>query len=381
MVKAAYIHIPFCEQICHYCDFNKVFLRRQPVDDYIEALLLEIERTFFQHHSDAIKTVYIGGGTPTALSLKQLEKLLKGLTNVFPIERVEEFTIEVNPDNIDDEKLSVLKTYGVNRLSVGVQTFDDELLREIGRTHSKASILDALERCSKRFDNISIDLMFALPKQTVLHFENSLNEALSLPITHVSAYALQLEAKTVFYNRYKKGELVLPSDDEAAAMYELLRSKMSAAGFMHYEISNFAKRGYESKHNLVYWNNEEYFGFGAGAHGYVGRVRYENYHPVKKYIQALFRNERPVLREHVVSEWESIEEAIFLGLRKVSGIDKEDFFRRYGRRLEQLFPQQLNKLKEAGLLYVDDEVIRLTEEALLLGDEIFAEFIGVFPDD
>ncbi len=382
MKTAAYVHIPFCEHICHYCDFNKVFLHNQPVDEYIEALFLEMERTLLVRPTPLLKTVFIGGGTPTALSAKQLDVLLKGMRRILPLEQLEEYTIEVNPDSLDDEKLSVLKEHGVNRLSIGVQTFDESLLKEIGRTHTQASIVDALERSVRAgFHNLSIDLMFGLPNQTIAQFEQTLNAALKLPITHLSSYSLQVEARTVFYNRMRQGNLVLPSEDDEVAMYELLRESMKKAGFVQYEISNFAKNGFESKHNLIYWENEEYYGFGAGAHGYVDGIRYQNHGPLPKYLKAVAAGQAPILNEHAVSRIERIEEAMFMGLRKCNGILKASFLEKYGEKVDELFEMQIPQLLQAGLLYEDDERIKLTDKGLLLGNEVFEQFIGVLADE
>ncbi|TWI56389.1 radical SAM family heme chaperone HemW [Halalkalibacter nanhaiisediminis] len=382
MATAAYVHIPFCEHICHYCDFNKVFLKNQPVDQYIDALLLEMKRTLATHPTPSLKTVYIGGGTPTALSADQLDVLLKGMKQVLPIENIEEYTIEVNPDSIQEEKLAVLKEHGINRLSIGVQTFDELLLKEIGRTHSRNSVWDAVRRSKQAgFDNLSLDLMFGLPKQTPAHFYETLQEAMKLDVTHLSAYSLKIEEKTVFYNRQRKGKLTLPPEDDEVTMYELLLKETKKNGFQQYEISNFAKAGFESKHNLVYWNNEEYYGFGAGAHGYVNGVRHQNHGPLPKYLKAVEDGNAPILTEHLVTKVERIEEAMFMGLRKREGVSRSLFQERYGRSLDECFSEQITLLVDRGLLQVDEDRVKLTEKGLLLGNEVFEQFIAVLSDE
>ncbi|WP_332690860.1 radical SAM family heme chaperone HemW [Halalkalibacter lacteus] len=382
MITAAYVHIPFCEHICHYCDFNKVFLKNQPVDDYIHSLLLEMKRTMRDHPTTGLKTVYIGGGTPTALTAKQLDVLLKGMQEVLPLKDIEEYTIEVNPDSIEEDKLAVLKKNGINRLSMGVQTFNESLLKEIGRTHTRASVEDAVVRSRVAgFSNISLDLMFGLPNQLPVHFNETITESLALEVEHVSAYSLKIEEKTVFYNRQRQGKLTLPPEEDEVTMYQDLLRRTKDAGFVHYEISNFAKAGFESKHNLVYWNNEEYYGFGAGAHGYVNGIRHQNHGPIPKYLKAIEQGSTPNLQTHRVSPVERIEEAMFMGLRKRDGVNLKLFKQLYGRSLTECFRQQIEFLRDRGLVKMEDNCIKLTEEGLLLGNEVFEQFISVLSDE
>ncbi|ARK29309.1 radical SAM family heme chaperone HemW [Halalkalibacter krulwichiae] len=381
MVKAAYVHIPFCEHICHYCDFNKVFLKNQPVDQYVNSLLLEMERTLKREPTRALTTVYIGGGTPTALSAKQLDVLLEGMRNILPIEEVIEFTIEVNPDSIEEDKLAVLKKHGINRLSIGVQSFDEELLKGIGRTHSRTSVLDAVTRSkSLGFENISLDLMFGLPGQTPEAFKETIHEAIDLGVEHLSAYSLKVEEKTVFYNRQRQGKLILPQEDDEISMYEILLEETKKANFSQYEISNFAKAGFESRHNLVYWNNEEYYGFGAGAHGYVNGIRYQNHGPLPKYLKAIDAHTAPILNQHEVSPVERIEEAMFMGLRKRNGVNRDEFKGLYGRSVDDCFGEQIDMLQKRGLLVVENNRVKITEEGLLLSNEVFEQFIAVLDE-
>ncbi|GAE26946.1 coproporphyrinogen III oxidase [Halalkalibacter wakoensis JCM 9140] len=381
MITAAYVHIPFCEHICHYCDFNKVFLKNQPVDEYIHCLLEEMKMTMKDNPTDQLKTVYIGGGTPTALSAKQLDILLKGMRDILPLETIQEYTIEVNPDSIEEDKLEVLKENGINRLSIGVQTFNESLLKEIGRTHNKSSVEDAIKRSRQAgFSNISLDLMFGLPNQKPVDFLATIREAIALEVEHLSAYSLKVEEKTVFYNRQRQGKLTLPPEEDEVIMYEQLLKETKEAGFIQYEISNFAKPGFESKHNLVYWNNEEYYGFGAGAHGYVGGIRHQNHGPIPKYLQAVKNQVLPALSRHEVTSVERIEEAMFMGLRKIAGVDFDQFEQRYGRPLDGCFKQQIEHLLERGLVEIQGRSLRLTKEGLLLGNEVFEQFIAVLEE-
>ncbi|WP_062050025.1 radical SAM family heme chaperone HemW [Bacillus sp. JCM 19034] len=380
MVKAVYIHIPFCEHICYYCDFNKMYLKNQPVDQYIESLLLEMK--YSDSSNNQFETIFIGGGTPTALSAQQLKRLLDGMHRELLLDHVKEWTIEVNPDSIDDEKLAVLKEYGVNRLSIGVQSFDSELLKEIGRTHTSSSVYDAVERArTYGFTNISLDLMFGLPKQTPAHFRQSLKEAIELEVEHISAYSLKVEEKTIFFNRQRLGKLTLPPEEAEVSMYNDLRALTEKAGLSQYEISNFAKNGFESKHNLVYWNNEEYAGYGAGAHGYLNGVRYQNHGPLPKYLRAIDQNALPILLEHNVTKVEQIEEQMFLGLRKREGISIAEFQEKFGIALHDCFSEQLHTLQEQGLLIEVGDNVQLTEAGLLLGNEVFEQFIAVLEEE
>ncbi|MGG1546581.1 radical SAM family heme chaperone HemW [Bacillus paralicheniformis] len=377
-MKAAYIHIPFCEHICHYCDFNKFFIQSQPVDEYLRSLEKEMANSMEAAGHPELKTIFIGGGTPTSLSEAQLERLLDSIHRVLkPSESLAEFAVEANPDDLSAEKLEVLKAAGVDRLSFGVQTFEDELLKKIGRVHEQKDVLVSFERARNAgFDNISLDLMFGLPGQTIGHFASSLDTALALGAEHYSVYSLIVEPKTVFYNLMKKGRLHLPPQDQEAEMYELVMRKMEEAGIGQYEISNYAKKGYESKHNLTYWNNEEYFGLGAGAHGYINGERTVNAGPVKHYIDLIEQSGFPYKEKHRVTKNEQIEEEMFLGLRKTAGVDKEHFFQKYGRTVDDLFPKVLRSLKETGLIVNTSNNVFLTHNGKLLGNEVFQAFLG-----
>ncbi|OCA92500.1 radical SAM family heme chaperone HemW [Pseudobacillus wudalianchiensis] len=382
MIRSAYIHIPFCQQICHYCDFNKVFLKNQPVDDYIEALAAEMKMTMEQYPTERLTTIFVGGGTPTALTAGQLEKLCQAIRNQLPFTKGE-FTFEANPGDLTLEKLRVLKDYGVNRLSLGVQSFNDELLRAIGRTHSSSDVFATVEDAKKAgFDNISIDLIYALPNQTLADFQATLKQALSLQLPHYSGYSLIIEPKTVFYNLMRKDELPLPKVETEASMYELLMEEMAAAGLRQYEISNFAIPGFESLHNLVYWNNEYYYGFGAGAHAYIDGTRRSNHGPLKKYMTPIQDGQFPLLYESKLTEKEQMEEEMFLGLRKTAGVSASHFKGKFGVSPFSLFKGPVEDMVTRGLLVVEEnESIRLTAQGKLLGNEVFQAFLLTGEDE
>lgn len=379
MVKAAYIHIPFCEQICHYCDFNKFLLQGQPVDDYLDAMELEMKRLVRQSNAEPIETIYIGGGTPTALNEAQLKRMLESVrAELQPIDPNVEFTVEANPSVTDRNKLTILKEAGVNRLSIGVQAFQDTLLTALNRNHRQEDVWKMIaEAQSIGFDNISIDLMFGLPGQTLEMFQQSVQHALDLDVPHISAYSLQVEKQTVFYIRDQKGQLTLPGEEQESEMFEYLIDTLRENGFSQYEISNFGKPGFESKHNLVYWKNEEYYGIGAGAHGYIAKHRYENVKPLPHYIKKINEGHLPQRLSNELTEKEQMEEEVFLGLRKMSGVDKETFYQKYHKRIDEVFAPQIEKLVEEGLLENDRDVLRLTAKGVFLGNEVFQEFIGV----
>ncbi len=378
MARGVYIHIPFCHQICNYCDFNKVFFKNQPVDDYIEALGKEMEMTV-QQFPDAFKnveTIFLGGGTPTALTAHQIDRLLQLIQMHIPMHSVKEFTSEANPDELTLDKLQSLYHGGVNRLSMGVQSFDQTLLQKMGRTHSNEHVYETIENAKKvGFENISIDLMYGLPNQTMEQWQHTLQSALALNLPHYSAYSLIVEPKTIFYIQYAKGKLPLPSEDLEADMYDVLMKEMAAHGLLQYEISNFARQGFASTHNKIYWDNDEYAGFGAGAHGYLKGVRYSNVGPIKKYIETVQSGERPIIHSHTVTQQEQIEEQMFLGLRKTAGVTFKEYEMKFGESMHQRYGMIIEKLISDGLLEQDDVGIRLTRKGRFVGNEVFQTFL------
>lgn len=369
---SAYVHIPFCTQICYYCDFSKVFIKNQPVDDYLEKLLEE----FRFYDIRTLRTLYIGGGTPTALSASQLDYLLSGLQEQLDLSLLEEFTIEANPGDLTSDKIAVLKKSAVNRVSLGVQTFDDQELKRIGRSHNEVQIYESVSALKAAgFDNISIDLIYALPDQTMDQVKLNVKKALSLNIPHLSLYSLILENHTVFMNKMRRGRLHLPNEDVESDMFTYIIDELEKHGFEHYEISNFTKPGYESRHNLVYWDNAEYYGVGAGASGYLDGVRYRNRGPIQHYLKAISEEGQARLHEEELTKTEQMEEEIFLGLRKKTGISisrfeekfQEDFQQRYGRIVADLLAD--------GLLQVTGDQLRMTKRGLFLGDTVAEKFI------
>ena len=368
---SAYVHIPFCTQICYYCDFSKVFIKNQPVDSYLEHLLQE----FHSYDIQKLRTLYIGGGTPTALSAPQLELLLDGLTKNLDLSVLEELTIEANPGDLDADKIAILKNSAVNRVSLGVQTFDDKMLKKIGRSHLEKDIYENIDRLKLAgFDNISIDLIYALPGQTMDQVKDNVAKAIALDIPHMSLYSLILENHTVFMNRMRRGKLPLPKEELETEMFEYIIAELERAGFEHYEISNFSKQGFESRHNLMYWDNAEYYGIGAGASGYVNGVRYKNHGPIRHYLKAVEEGNARINEEHL-SLREQMEEEMFLGLRKKTGVSKARFEEKFGTSFENLYGQVVRDLCHQGLLQVEGQQIRMTKKGLFLGDTVAERFI------
>ena len=368
---SAYVHIPFCTQICYYCDFSKVFIKNQPVDSYLEHLLEE----FRSYDIQKLRTLYIGGGTPTALSAPQLEVLLAGLTKNLDLSVLEELTIEANPGDLDADKIAVLKQSPVNRVSLGVQTFDDKMLKKIGRSHLEKDIYENIDRLKLAgFDNISIDLIYALPGQTMEQVKENVAKAIGLDIPHMSLYSLILENHTVFMNRMRRGKLPLPKEELEAEMFEYIIAELERAGFEHYEISNFSKIGFESRHNLMYWDNAEYYGIGAGASGYVNGVRYKNHGPIRHYLSAVEEGNARITEEHL-SQKEQMEEEMFLGLRKKSGVSMARFEEKFGRSFDELYGEIVRDLVQKGLMQIEGDRVRMTKRGLFLGDTVAERFI------
>ena len=366
--KAAYVHIPFCSHICYYCDFAKVLMTGQPVEAYIDELLKEYD----SYGISSLQTLYIGGGTPSVLPAEQLEKLLTHLTKNLDLEELEEFTVEANPSDLTDEVLTVLAQSPVNRISLGVQSFDDKLLKKIGRTHTEAQVYSSIERLrAAGFENITIDLIYGLPNQTMEMVERDVQKFLELDLPHVALYSLILEDHTVFMNRQRRGRLRLPSDDRNADMYEYIIETLTAKGYSHYEVSNFGKIGYESKHNMTYWDNAEYYGVGAGASGYLEGIRYKNHGPVHHYL----REENKRVNEEVLTRKQRIEEEMFLGLRKKNGVSIERFHKKFGQTLEEIYGTIIEELTLQKMLFEADGRIRMTEKGFELGNEVFERFL------
>lgn len=379
-----YIHIPFCRQKCFYCDFPSFAGREKKIDRYLQALEQEFALLRQRVHSkDNVKdternfvprTIYIGGGTPTALNAHQLEKLLEIVQKYVAV--AEEFTVEMNPGTVDREKLLLLQQAGINRLSVGVQSFDDNCLKKIGRIHTAQEAVDTIELAHNLgFDNISLDLIYGLPQQDREILTQSVERALTLPVQHISIYGLQLEEGTAFQRMADMGKLQLPTDELVEAMYDYIVEKLPEAGYQRYEISNYAMPGYESKHNLSYWQDVDYLGLGSGAHSYWQGTRYENPRGIDDYISVLEAGRLPATLEEQVDRQAHMEEYCFLGLRTAAGIDKNLFQQKFGVDLFTIYGRTIEKLVAQDLLQHTARGIALTTLGMKYGNQVFGEFL------
>ncbi|MEI8376971.1 MAG: radical SAM family heme chaperone HemW [bacterium] len=352
-----YIHIPFCKKKCNYCSFVSFCGDTKAFERYFDALCLE----FSAKVEDKLKTAYIGGGTPSIVPIEFYQKF-----NLVFFEDYE-FTFEINPKTVDMQYLQALKDLGVNRLSIGVQSFDDEILVQIGRIHSA----DDAKKCVKMaqevgFGNISIDLIYGLPNQTMCIWQKTITEAVSLGVQHISTYGLKIEKGTYFAHNIPEN---LPDEDICADMYLECIKNLSENGFEHYEISNFALPNFESKHNINYWKNNPYIALGVSAHGYQNGVRYENTSDFEAYL----KNPLKPCAKVVLTQEDILQEGIFLGLRMVKGIDLKEFEVWYGFDFEQKYAQILEKYED--FLVFQNRRISLTQEGLMLSNVILAEFI------
>ncbi|EGV01181.1 putative coproporphyrinogen dehydrogenase [Streptococcus oralis SK313] len=297
------------------------------------------------------------------------------MTKNLDLSVLEELTIEANPGDLDADKIAVLRHSPVNRVSLGVQTFDDKMLKKIGRSHLEKDIYENIDHLKLAgFDNISIDLIYALPGQTMDQVKDNVAKAISLDIPHMSLYSLILENHTVFMNRMRRGKLPLPKEELEAEMFEYIIAELERAGFEHYEISNFSKPGFESRHNLMYWDNAEYYGIGAGASGYVNGVRYKNHGPIRHYLNAVEAGNARITEEHL-SQREQMEEEMFLGLRKKFGVSMARFEEKFGRSFDGLYGEIIRDLVQQGLMQIDGDRVRMTKRGLFLGDTVAERFI------
>jgi len=380
MAESVYIHIPFCTNKCHYCDFNSYVVNGQPVMDYLRALDKEMELTVLNHQPNQIKTIFVGGGTPTVLTPAEMEYFFKTIHRHFPnLASDVEFTMEANPGTVELDKLKVMKEYGVNRLSMGVQAFQDKLLSFIGRIHSEKEVYESINNAHKvGFSNLSIDLMFGLPNQSLDMLKESLAKAFTLGLPHFSVYSLKVEENTLFHTLYQREQLPLPTDEEDLNMYLVTMDEMEKHGYRQYEISNFAKHGFESKHNMTYWKNEDYYGLGAGSHGYMHNKRHMNVKGVTPYIKKILEDgELPIVETIEVSLEEKKEDMLMLGLRLKDGVKFEDYKQIFNENMEVKFSKQMDKLVKAGLLTKDNNGIKLSNKGIIYGNEVFAEFISI----
>ncbi len=373
-----YIHIPFCKQKCYYCDFISYANKENCMEKYINALKKEIEN-FTKNNEIRISTVYIGGGTPSYIDSKYIGEILNLFKKSNLLENAKEVTIEVNPGTVTEQKLKEYKIFGINRLSIGLQSTENRLLKEIGRIHNYDEFLNTYKLARKvGFKNINVDLMIGLPNQSILDIKKSLEKITNLDTEHISVYSLIVEEETPISKMIENGKLILPSEELERNMYWYVKNLLELKGYKHYEISNFAKVGYESKHNLDCWEQKEYIGFGVAAHSYINDTRFGNICDFDQYIINCENNEfekNKIIDEEKQSKFEKEQEYMLIGLRKLDGISISNFKDKFGENPVFVFRNGLNKLVDSGLLNIDLDNIKLTSKGLNLANLVWEEFV------
>jgi len=370
-----YIHIPFCKQACYYCDFHFSTDQRFR-SDLISAVAKEIELQKTYLSNEPIQTIYFGGGTPSLCTQDEIALILKTIHSTFPVSEFSEITLEANPDDLNKEKLAGLREIGINRLSIGVQSFDDNVLRFLNRAHSSLHATDCLVHArAAGFDNISLDLIYAIPDQDMRLWEKNVQHAISFSPEHISCYSLTVEEKTVFGTLQKKGKFPLISDDVSAEQFEVLMEIMTREGYDHYEISNFSKPGYHSRHNSSYWQQEKYLGIGPSAHSYNGTSRQANVRSNANYVRSIQRDEIPFEREELTRA-NKINEYILTTLRTSWGCNLEKLKSDWQFDLYHEKAHYLSSLVDKEYAFIDEGILKLTRKGRLLADKIAADLFS-----
>lgn len=378
-----YIHIPFCVRKCAYCDFLSGPVDKGKIEKYVEALLNEIRA---QGKLDSLSlfekvtSVFVGGGTPSILEGNQIEEILNVLKESFNIDKDAEITIEANPGTVTKEKLETYKRVGINRISFGLQSTKNEELKILGRIHTYEEFLESFHMAREcGFDNINVDLISAIPRQTVESWEESLKQIIKLEPEHISAYSLIIEEGTPFGNVYgegTEGEKELPTEEDERLMYQRTEELLANAGYHRYEISNYAKEGRECKHNLGYWERKDYLGIGLGSSSLTDNVRYKNIDCLEDYIK--YASELCEIQEdkEELSSKEQMEEFVFLGLRKTQGISIKEFEETFGKTLEECYGQNIKRMQEEKLIIIENEFLRLTHKGLDISNYVFGKILN-----
>ena len=369
-----YIHIPFCKSKCYYCDFISFANKEMWQEKYVEAVIKEIRHIDLSKYN--ISTLYIGGGTPSILDSRFMVKLLKEIKPY--VDKNAEITIEINPGTVDRQKLQDYKAAGINRLSIGLQSTDNDLLKQIGRIHRYEDFLKVYKEAREvGFKNVNVDLMLGLPSQSLQILEDCVRKIIEINPEHISIYSLILEEGTKLHDLVNKGELKLPSEDAERKMYWKIKEMLEENGYIHYEISNFAKEGFKSKHNSDCWEQKEYIGIGVAAHSYIDNTRHSNTENLEEYIQNVNKEEfdkNIIIHEKQTNETKQ-NEYMILGLRKLEGISIKDFKNKFGQNPIFLYNKELNKLVKENLLEIDGDYIKLTNKGLDLANLVWEEFV------
>lgn len=372
-----YIHIPFCIKKCNYCDFISYCDKKDLISKYIDCVIKEIEHKKLKKDVN-VDTIYIGGGTPSSINEKYIERILNSLKANFTIDNNAEITIEINPGTINEEKARKYKQIGINRISIGLQSASDELLKSIGRIHNFKEFMDCYNIIKNvGFENINVDLMLGLPKQTLSDLEESLEKVVNLNPKHISIYSLIIEENTKLFKQIENGEIKCIDETLERKMYWRVKEILQNNGYKHYEISNFAKEHYESKHNTNCWNQKEYLGMGLSAHSYFNHIRYSNISNLEEYIKNI--NNEEIDKNKEIHEIQTIDEAkkefMLLGLRKIDGVNITEFKNKFVDNPIYLFRNELNKLIKENLVQVDENNIKLTNRGIDVANIVWEEFV------
>lgn len=369
-----YIHIPFCRRICNYCDFAKRVSNQNKINKYIEYLIKEIE-LYKKNNFDFSKvyTIYIGGGTPSSIGLENLEKLFSTINTLVEKNNVIEYSIEVNPEDINDELICLFKKYKVNRVSIGIQTFNNELLKSLNREFNIENFISNYKKLKDIIPNINLDLMYAIPGQTIKMLEETLNIMLDLNPTHVSLYSLILEEKTVFYHLYNQNKLTLIDENMERNMYDLIHSKLDNK-YNQYEVSNYCRNEYESKHNLIYWNNQEYLGIGISSASFFENRRFKNTTNLEDYFSLIDIEKFPIFEEEKITEEDSKKYQVILGFRLINGINLNEYYEKFKSNILEDFPN-ITTLLNDGYFEITNNHIRIKKEYIYVMDHFLEQII------
>lgn len=369
-----YIHIPFCRQKCLYCDFPSYAGKEGMQEAYVNALEAEIRRQGKQYKGKKVSSVFFGGGTPTALPIPFLQKLMQAVWESWQITDGAEITTEANPGTLDAEMAKALKEMGFNRLSMGVQAWQNRLLKELGRIHTIEQFQENFKAVREAgFENVNVDLMFALPDQSMQDWQETVREITAMQPEHISAYSLIIEEGTPFFERYEKGFLEPAAEELDREMYHWAIGALKEAGYQQYEISNFAKVGQQSQHNRIYWQAEEYLGMGLGAHSYMEGTRFHNTYDLQEYIAANGENKKEDMEQ--ITEEDAMGEFMFLGLRLTEGVTFARFRERFGKEMQEFYKAQIMELEQMELLESDTKGIRLTQKGIDVSNFVFEKFL------
>lgn len=371
-----YIHVPFCGSKCNYCDFNSYAGKINLAEDYFNSMKREI-----RHYTDEMKyyivhTIFIGGGTPSVVNEKYISEILEECRAQYKISDTCEISIESNPGTLNMEKLKAYRDCGINRISIGLQAYQDKLLEYLGRCHSSSDFVDSVKKAKEAgFDNINADVIFGIPGQTLEDWKQTLDKLISLDVSHISAYSLKIEEGTKFGVMEESGSLVPVEDELDREMYHFAQDYLLKNGYNQYEISNFAKTGFECKHNMTYWKCIDYLGLGAGAHSYLQGIRFYNESTIEEYISCLNRGEKPVEERFALEFTDRMSEYMFLGLRLIKGINGAEFKELFNQNMFEKYAANFDKLEKQKLIQIEGDNVKLTRLGLDLANQVFVEFV------